>query len=149
MSALESVYQNDRPVDLIKSELVNTARIKWPLLFSFFFEAFKLSGPPLEQNEIIIAINWTGICFTNEKEEILLELTYLELVSVSVNNKLENKQCIQIQTIAGEDYLLETLNAEEINGIVQYFLEGLKTRSKYLITISASKEENQSPDFLR
>uniref|UniRef100_A0A8D2P4M7 Myosin VIIB n=1 Tax=Zosterops lateralis melanops TaxID=1220523 RepID=A0A8D2P4M7_ZOSLA len=63
----------------VKEQLVDFARFQWPLLFSRFFEVTKFSGPSLPKNHFIIAINWKGICFLDESEKRLLELTFPEI----------------------------------------------------------------------
>lgn len=82
------------------------ARLKWPLLFSRFYEAFKFSGetglhtttacvlmcetcdtvftgPSLPKNDVIVAVNWTGVYFVDEQEQVLLELSFPEITAVS------------------------------------------------------------------
>lgn len=110
------------------------ARHKWPLLFSRFYEAFKVSGefllihvclfntsnkwktrcsyfsrlnfiqrvfkvtnelilktlqlicpsgPSLLKNDLVIAVNWTGVYFVDEQEQVLLELSFPEITAVS------------------------------------------------------------------
>lgn len=41
-------------------------------MFSRFFEAVKASGPELPTNNLIIAINWTGLYLINENEEVVV-----------------------------------------------------------------------------
>ena len=149
VKALHEVFANERSIDLIKAETVEMARNKWPLLFSFFYEALKISGPNLRRNDVIIALNWTGIFLTDEREDVLLEITYLEVVSVNVIKRANKTPSIEIQLITREEFLFESSNAEEIHEIVQHFLEGLKKKSKYLVTISASREGLNQQDFLR
>ena len=59
------------------------AKYKWPLLFSKFFEAYKFSGPTLPQNDVIIAVNWTGVYFVDDQEHVLLESSFPEITSVT------------------------------------------------------------------
>ena len=56
---------------------------RWPLFFSRFYEAFKFSGPSLPKNEVIIAVNWTGIYIVDEYERLLAECSYPELANVT------------------------------------------------------------------
>ncbi|XP_073072083.1 unconventional myosin-VIIa isoform X3 [Manis javanica] len=67
----------------VKEDVVNYARFKWPLLFSRFYEAFKFSGPSLPKNDVIVAVNWTGVYFVDEQEQVLLELSFPEIMAVS------------------------------------------------------------------
>nr|XP_019581971.1 PREDICTED: unconventional myosin-VIIa isoform X4 [Rhinolophus sinicus] len=67
----------------VKEDVVNYARFKWPLLFSRFYEAYKFSGPILPKNDVIVAVNWTGVYFVDEQEQVLLELSFPEIMAVS------------------------------------------------------------------
>lgn len=40
-------------------------------------------GPPLPKSRFIVAINWTGITFLDEKERRLLELSFPEVMGVN------------------------------------------------------------------
>ncbi|NWS02845.1 MYO7A protein, partial [Motacilla alba] len=73
----------------VKEQLVDFARFQWPLLFSRFFEVTKFSGPSLPKNHFIIAINWKGICFLDESEKRLLELTFPEITGIHTNSYLQ------------------------------------------------------------
>lgn len=42
-----------------------------------------LSGPSLPKNDLIIAVNWTGVYFVDEQEQVLLELSFPEITAVS------------------------------------------------------------------
>ncbi|XP_047282930.1 unconventional myosin-VIIa isoform X17 [Homo sapiens] len=67
----------------VKEDVVSYARFKWPLLFSRFYEAYKFSGPSLPKNDVIVAVNWTGVYFVDEQEQVLLELSFPEIMAVS------------------------------------------------------------------
>ena len=54
----------------MKEDVVSYAKYKWPLLFSRFYEAFRYSGPNLPKNDVIIAVNWTGVYVVGESYEI-------------------------------------------------------------------------------
>ena len=67
----------------VKEDVVMFAKNKWPLLFSRFYEAYRFSGPTLPTNDVIIAVNWTGVYIVDENEHVLLECSFSELSSVS------------------------------------------------------------------
>lgn len=47
-------------------------------MFSFY-----LPGPSLPKNDVIVAVNWTGVYFVDEQEQVLLELSFPEITAVS------------------------------------------------------------------
>ena len=63
--------------------MVNFAKFKWPLLFSRFYEAVRTGGPKLPKDQVIIAVNWTGIYMVDDQEQVLLELSFSEVRAVS------------------------------------------------------------------
>ena len=63
--------------------MVNFAKFKWPLLFSRFYEAVRTAGPKLPKDQVIIAVNWTGIYMVDDQEQVLLELSFAEVRAVS------------------------------------------------------------------
>ncbi|XP_076846902.1 myosin VIIAa isoform X2 [Brachyhypopomus gauderio] len=126
----------------VKEEVVDFARYKWPLLFSRFYEAFKFSGPSLPKNDVIVAVNWTGVYFVDEQEQVLLELSFPEInaVSSSRGGKLLG-QSFTVATIKGDEYTFTSNNAEDIRDLVVTFLEGLRKRSKFVVAL----QDNPSP----
>uniref|UniRef100_A0A3B4FWX6 Unconventional myosin-VIIa-like n=1 Tax=Pundamilia nyererei TaxID=303518 RepID=A0A3B4FWX6_9CICH len=118
----------------VKEDVVDFARLKWPLLFSRFYEAFKFSGPSLPKNDVIVAVNWTGVYFVDEQEQVLLELSFPEIMAVSSSRggKLQG-QSFTLATIKGDEYTFTSNNAEDIRDLVVSFLEGLRKRSKYVV----------------
>lgn len=44
---------------------------------------FALTGPSLPKNDVIVAVNWTGVYFVDEQEQVLLELSFPEITAVS------------------------------------------------------------------
>uniref|UniRef100_A0A3B5ACC8 Unconventional myosin-VIIa-like n=1 Tax=Stegastes partitus TaxID=144197 RepID=A0A3B5ACC8_9TELE len=126
----------------VKEEVVDFARHKWPLLFSRFYEAFKFSGPSLPKNDLIVAVNWTGVYFVDEQEQVLLELSFPEITAVSSSRggKLQG-QSFTLATIKGDEYTFTSNNAEDIRDLVVTFLEGLRKRSKFVVSL----QDNPNP----
>ncbi|KAM4047644.1 LOW QUALITY PROTEIN: unconventional myosin-VIIa [Anomaloglossus baeobatrachus] len=126
----------------VKENVVDFARFKWPLLFSRFYEAFKFSGPSLPKNDVIVAVNWTGVYFVDEQEQVLLELSFPEITAVSSSRggKLQG-QSFTLATIKSDEYTFTSNNAEDIRDLVVTFLEGLRKRSKYVVAL----QDNPNP----
>ena len=74
----------------VKEDIVNYSRYKWPLLFSRFYEAYKFAGPSLPKNDVIIAVNWTGVYVVDDQEQVLLELSFPEITAVSSSRYQHN-----------------------------------------------------------
>uniref|UniRef100_A0A4W3IKE1 Myosin VIIBb n=1 Tax=Callorhinchus milii TaxID=7868 RepID=A0A4W3IKE1_CALMI len=140
---------------LLKEQLVNFARLKWPLMFSRFFEASKFSGPSLPKNQIVLAINWVGVAFVDEKERILLKRSFPEIIGVNTNSTdlgsvLEQTGCmlmwasITLNTLQGEEYTLTSGYAEDVADLIVMFLNGLKKRAEYAVAIHSN-----DPIFLK
>uniref|UniRef100_A0AAZ3PKH8 Uncharacterized protein n=1 Tax=Oncorhynchus tshawytscha TaxID=74940 RepID=A0AAZ3PKH8_ONCTS len=132
----------------VKTEVVDYARQKWPLFFSRFFEATKLSGPALPKNKFIVAINWTGITFLDEKERRLLQLSYPEVTGVNTMRYSSGKtfgQSVSLLTLKG-DFSLNAVMAGNIAELVHMFLGGLRERSLY--TVALQEVNQDDPTFL-
>ncbi|KAK6322586.1 hypothetical protein J4Q44_G00073780 [Coregonus suidteri] len=120
----------------VKEDVVDFSRFRWPLLFSRFYEAFKFSGPSLPKNDVIVAVNWTGVYFVDEQEQVLLELSFPEITAVSSSRggKLQG-QSFSLATIKGDEYTFTSNNAEDIRDLIVTFLEGLRKRSKFVVAL--------------
>nr|XP_004656306.2 unconventional myosin-VIIa isoform X5 [Jaculus jaculus] len=126
----------------VKEDVVNYARFKWPLLFSRFYEAYKFSGPSLPKNDVIVAVNWTGVYFVDEQEQVLLELSFPEILAVSSSRGAKMMApSFTLATIKGDEYTFTSSNAEDIRDLVVTFLEGLRKRSKYVVAL----QDNPNP----
>uniref|UniRef100_A0A8C7GIQ5 Unconventional myosin-VIIa-like n=1 Tax=Oncorhynchus kisutch TaxID=8019 RepID=A0A8C7GIQ5_ONCKI len=129
----------------VKAEVVDYARQKWPLFFSRFFEAAKLSGPALPKNKFIVAINWTGITFLDEKERRLLQLSYPEVTGVNTMRYSSFGQSVSLLTLKG-DFSLNAVMAGNIAELVHMFLGGLRERSQYAVALQEVNQDD--PTFL-
>lgn len=69
-------YKERLPRINAKEDIVLFAKITWTMLFSRFFEVVRTSGPELITNNLIIAVNWTGLTFIDEKEQIIVSAVY-------------------------------------------------------------------------
>lgn len=53
--------------------------VSFVILMYFFLS----TGPSLPKNDVIVAVNWTGVYFVDEQEQVLLELSFPEITAVS------------------------------------------------------------------
>jgi len=160
------------PTLRVKEDIVGYAKFKWPLLFSRFYEAYRNSGPNLPKNDVIIAVNWTGVYVVDDQEQVLLELSFPEITTVSSQKYViarkkicwreksydlsncfyrTNKmftQTFSLSTVRGEEFTFQSPNAEDIRDLVVYFLEGLKKRSKFVIALQDYKAPGEGSSFL-
>ncbi|XP_049788298.1 myosin-VIIa-like [Schistocerca cancellata] len=131
----KSYYVKDRvPASKVKEDVVTFAKIKWPLLFSKFFQAQRVGGSELHKNNIIIAVNWTGVYFIDDQEEVILELSYPEVSSVTSHKKIYGiPQNFTLTTTQGLSFEFKSTLSAEVESVINFLLDGLKKRSKFVV----------------
>ena len=136
-------YREKMPPLRVKEDLVEYAKCKWPLLFSRFFEALLIGGSTLPKNDVIIAINWTGLYLVDDQEQVLLEVSFPEIMEVksqkggnqSSSSSSAFLQNFVLVTIRMEEFFFQSPNSDDICELVNYFLQGLRMRSKYVVAL--------------
>ncbi|XP_033100270.1 myosin-VIIa-like isoform X1 [Anneissia japonica] len=133
----------------VKEDVVDYARFKWPLLFSRFYEAYKFSGPSLPKNDVIVAVNWTGVYVVDDLEQVLLELSFPEITQVSSSRtgKLHG-QSFTLLTVKGDEFTFTSSNAEDIRDLIVGFLEGLKKKSRFVVSLQDNPSQGEGSSFL-
>uniref|UniRef100_A0A8C4ZSU1 Myosin VIIBa n=1 Tax=Gadus morhua TaxID=8049 RepID=A0A8C4ZSU1_GADMO len=150
----------------MKTDVVEYARKNWPMFFSRFFEVVKVSGPALAKSRFIVAINWTGITFLDERERRLVELSYPEVTGVntvrweepqgvvstvrwegpksgrspSVWDPKSSAQSVCLLTLRG-DFTLSGAMTEDLAALVLVFLAGLRERSQYGVALKDASND--------
>lgn len=117
------------------------------IIFSFklSYKALRLQGPPLAKNDVIVAINWTGVYFVDDQEQVLLELSFSEIaMASSMKSSRPFIQNFSINTIRGAEFIFQSPNSFDICDLINFFLDGLKKRSKYCIALADYKAETQT-----
>ncbi|XP_069006967.1 unconventional myosin-VIIa [Embiotoca jacksoni] len=128
--------------DSVKAEMVDYARDKWPMFFSRFFEVVKVSGPPLPKSKFIVAINWTGITFLDEREKRLLQLSFPEVAAVNtIREGKASSQAVCLLTLKG-DFTLSGSTTEDMVELITKFLSGLTERSQYAVTLKEAERQD-------
>ncbi|XP_074071029.1 unconventional myosin-VIIb [Macrotis lagotis] len=132
--------QNRSSPLLVKEQIVTMVCFQWPLLFSKFYEVNKFSGPNLPKTQLILAINWKGLCFLDKSEKKLLDLTFPEITGIVTNRETQVfKQNFTLYTLKTEEYVFVSGESVIIAELVGMFLEGLKKRSVYAMAIRDTK----------
>lgn len=124
----------ESPISKAKEDIVLFAKHTWPILFSRFYEAVKISGPELPTNNVIIAVNWTGIYLIDNQEEILMEISFPEVAELIVQNfELKTMKNIVLTTIQKEEFVFQIFEAEDLASLVNYLINGLREKSIYAV----------------
>ncbi|XP_045766562.1 myosin-VIIa-like [Maniola jurtina] len=134
-----------------KEDIVIFAKLKWPMMFSRFFESIKLKGETINKDIVIIAVNWTGIYIVDQSEHILLEMSYPEVTYVAYDDEkdYDNIGRVTIRTIQQEEFVFQSVDASEMSSLIIYLMDGLKRRSIYVITQSESQGFSEAASFLQ
>ncbi|XP_027444505.1 unconventional myosin-VIIb isoform X2 [Zalophus californianus] len=123
----------------VQEQVVDAARLQWPLLFSRLFEVTTLSGPRLPKTQLILAVNWKGIYFLDQKEKMLLELSFPEVMNLITNREAQGGQRLVLSTLHEEEYEFMSPSSVAIAELVAMFLEGLKERSVFAMALQDRK----------
>lgn len=77
--------KQELPKNAAREDIVVFGQLNWAMMFSRFFEAVRIGGSKLNNNNVIIAVNWSGVYFVNDQEQVLVSLT------VKLNIKIYKK----------------------------------------------------------
>uniref|UniRef100_A0A803TJP1 Myosin VIIB n=1 Tax=Anolis carolinensis TaxID=28377 RepID=A0A803TJP1_ANOCA len=142
--ALQALYTQDRlSPQSVKEQVVDFARFQWPLLFSRFFEVTKFSGPSLPKNNFIVAVYCKGICFLDDSEKRLLDLSFPEITGIHTSRAIKTfGQSCTLTTLRAEEFVLTSVNSVVIADLIVKFLDELKKRSQYAVAIIENKPQD-------
>lgn len=120
-----------------KGMLVDTAQRKWPLQFSALFEAYRVGGPSLPKNQVVMAVNCRGVFLLDEPYRILAALHYYEIVDTVFRaaRSSERGPSFGVITIRGDEMTFVSPNAETIAKLLTAFIDGLRRRSRWAVSI--------------
>ena len=131
---------------MVKDHIVNRARFHWSILFSRFYEIMPM-GPDAEallgpKTKGIVAMNFAGIMVFTQSEKLLLRIDFVELSGISVSRNLDDVAiAFIVTTIQGKDYQFGSQNCADVRELVTTFMEGLRTRSKYVVAMQKNPDK--------
>nr|XP_045006124.1 unconventional myosin-VIIb isoform X2 [Jaculus jaculus] len=133
-------YTQQRAAALaVQEQVVDAALLQWPLLFSRLFEVTTLSGPRLPKTQLILAVNWKGMYFLDQKERILMELSFPEVMGLVAKKEAPGGQRLLLCTLQEEEYEFVSPSSVAIAELVALFLGGLKERSVFAMALKERK----------
>ncbi|XP_037704774.1 unconventional myosin-VIIb [Choloepus didactylus] len=124
-----------RPPLAVQEQVVDAARLQWPLLFSSLFQVTTLSGPRLPPARLILAVNWRGLSFLDQREKMLLGLSFPEVTALIASRAARGGPRLALSTLHGEEYEFMSPSSVAIAELVALFLEGLKERSVFAMAL--------------
>lgn len=130
-----------------KEDIVTFAQISWTMLFSRFYECVLFQGPEVANN-LIIAINCSGVFFLNDQEEVILELSYPEILSTSFD-KRDRVDDLYIHTVQKVDFGFKCFEAKLVTQMIDFMVNGLKSRSVYAVAIQNYSHPENSEGYLK
>lgn len=130
-----------------KEDIVTFAQISWPLLFSRFFECVLFQGPAVTKN-LILAINCNGVFFLNDQEEVVLELSFPEILSTSFE-KEDRVDSLYINTVQKMEFGFKCFEAKLVSQLIDFLVNGLKKRSVYAVAIQNYSHPENAEGYLK
>ena len=138
------------PKIVAKEDIVMFAQYNWPMMFSRFFECVRISGPQLPTNNIIIAVNWTGVFFVNEQEIVLVEIAFAEILSIVYEKNDDDEiDSFVLNTVRREDFVFKSYDSDGICRLVNYILKEMKRRSLYAVAVQNYSNTENSEQYLK
>ncbi|XP_050087157.1 myosin-VIIa-like isoform X1 [Anopheles aquasalis] len=132
-----------------KEDIVLFAKITWGMMFSRFFEAVQSGGPTLPSTNVIIAVNWAGVFFVDEQEQVLVELSYPEVIHVSSEEDEDTDVAtLYLGTIQGEEFSFKSFDARVLSQLVNYVVDELKKRTIFAVAVQPFKSETSDETML-
>lgn len=131
-----------------KEDIVVYAQLTWACLFSRYYECVLFQGPDLPSKNLVIAINSSGIFLLNNQEVVVCELSYAEILSVSHEGG-EKIDCLFINTVQKVEFGFKCFEANVIEDLIVFMINGLKTRSVYAVALQNYSHPDNMDTYLK
>ncbi|KAI3420128.1 hypothetical protein GPALN_003452 [Globodera pallida] len=131
-------------VEFVKCQVIEFARIHWPIIFSRFFYLNKFSGPHLPCNQISLAVNSEGlILFDPPRQNKFAEFAFAQISAVShSHSKRAGAQSICVQLLNGDRFTFQSPRSPELALLINQILHQLRLKSLYAVALKNSSAEN-------
>ncbi|XP_028401703.1 unconventional myosin-VIIa-like [Dendronephthya gigantea] len=130
---VKEYYDNESDIK-IKQNIVSSARIKWPFVFSRSFDVRQVSGPALPSRSVVLTITWKGVHIFDNYENILMYLRYRDIVKIESSGS-RRKDVFVLYTSKKGNFGFFSEHASAVRDILMYIWDGLKRRSRYCVAL--------------
>ncbi|KAH8377405.1 hypothetical protein KR093_005352, partial [Drosophila rubida] len=127
-----------------KEDICLFAHLSWPMRHSRLFEVLRLSGPRLQSDELMLAVNAAGLALIDETEQVLAACSYAELVAV----QCEGQDRLLVRTVQHENFVLQCSEALDAVELINYMLLNLQQRSSYAVAIEGCQPDQEQQQEL-
>ncbi|KAL7670624.1 hypothetical protein ACOME3_005558 [Neoechinorhynchus agilis] len=147
-------------IGTLKNEVVNFAFRQWPTYFSRVFWCRRLGS----QKRIAALVNWTGLLLMDEHFEDSLQqgtndetkhAPFAEMLTIGIRtekatSEISRRYILSVSLIHQGEIQLSCNEriAKSLHFILEWFLEGLRKRSKYCIALQQFRNEFNRGDLL-
>ncbi|XP_058816281.1 myosin-VIIa-like [Topomyia yanbarensis] len=152
---IESAFKRSRCVKeglqriAAKEDIVLFAKITWSMMFSRFYEAVQIEGTKLPTSNVMIAVNWSGLFFVDDQEQVLVELSYSEIMQIDCEDGDDNDVAtLFITTIQKDDFVFKSFDAKTLSALINYILKELRNRSIYAVAIKTYTSDSEAESML-
>ncbi|EDW04273.1 myosin-VIIa [Drosophila grimshawi] len=125
-----------------KEDICLFAHLSWPMRHCRLYEVVRLSGPQLQSDDLMLAINAVGLSLIDETEQVLASCSYAELLEIHFHGKDE----LHLLTAQQENFVLQSSEARDAAELIDFMLSNLKQRSSYGIAIENSQKQQQQDE---
>ncbi|BFF95665.1 myosin-VIIa [Drosophila madeirensis] len=127
-----------------KEDICLFAHLSWPMRHSRLFEVHRKEGPKLQSDELMLAINATGLFLIDETEQVLASCSFAELLKVQA----EPNEELHLRTVQQVNFVLQCSASEDASELINYMLDNLRQRSSYGVALDDS-QQLEDEDFLK
>lgn len=120
-----------------KEDICLFAHLSWPMRHSRLYEVLRLTGPKLQSDDLMLAVNATGLALIDETEQVLASCTYAELLTVESKEQDQLHVC----TAQQENFTFQCSEALDAAELINYMLSNLQQRSSYCLAIETTQPE--------
>ena len=148
-------FKSDRPdPNAVSGAIVRQCKQIWTLPFSRFYQVVPVSRDAQFLTGgvgkiIYVAVNWSGVYFIDEGEKLLLAVRFMEIKHIELMRNVRDVPigCV-LETVQGKSFHFNCLTCGDVYDLISTFLEGLKARSRFVVSLKKIEKHQVDSGFL-